>query len=219
MYAAGRDYTPIRVEFKLGSRGARKMSNEKDFDEFKDRFVSDWKRARLAIEHEDNLIHHRMTWLWTSSLALFTPLVWSFTHYGEIPGQLQDPQVKELIFAVLYLIPPIGILLSVAVWGGIRAAQKQLRLIDDWWKKCLENAPEEKARHFALTGLSGSSMGHDFAIRHILPGAMTAIWSMLFIAYIWPRVATFLADKGWVVGISVISLIAGLLLGRLLRKL
>jgi hypothetical protein len=126
------------------------MSDEKEFDEFKDRFVSDWKRARQAIEHEDNLIHYRLTWLWTSSLALFTPLVWSFTYYGGI----QDPQVKDLISVVLYLIPPIGILLSIAVWSGVRAAQKQIRVVDTWWTQRLEGAQQETARHFALTGMS-----------------------------------------------------------------
>lgn len=40
-------------------------------DEFNDEFIVDGKRARSQIEHEDNLIDHRMTWLILSNTFLF----------------------------------------------------------------------------------------------------------------------------------------------------
>jgi hypothetical protein len=41
------------------------------FDEFKDEELVNWRRIRTSVEHENILINHRLSWLFSSQAFLF----------------------------------------------------------------------------------------------------------------------------------------------------
>ena len=95
------------------------------YDESKDRATTDWKRIRQAIEHENTLVNHRLTWLLTSQGFLFAGFGLVFTHekgFTELPSLL-----------VLSVISAVGIALSVKTYMDIERAARQLSELDSWW--------------------------------------------------------------------------------------
>src|SRR4051812_45265106 len=60
------------VAFKrLGELDKEEELKRSEWDEFKSKACTDWKRVRTEIEHENSLINHRLVWLFTSQLFLF----------------------------------------------------------------------------------------------------------------------------------------------------
>ena len=131
--------------------------------------AEDWKRVRSAMEHENSLINHRLTW-WLSSqggLLVVTGLI--FPHILSdvgAPSQTSEPafrimalifprilrhvdarpQTSELSFQIMILIlMHIGILTSLFFWRAVRAAQKAHWELEEWWRRRDEVDAEKKA--------------------------------------------------------------------------
>ncbi|MEB3325512.1 MAG: hypothetical protein VKM17_09295, partial [Cyanobacteriota bacterium] len=97
------------------------------YDEFKDKATTDWKRIRSAIEHENTLVNHRLTWLLTSQAFLFAGFGLVFT------------SMKNSSFDIIYsllllsLISLVGIAVSCKICLDIEGASRQLAELDHWW--------------------------------------------------------------------------------------
>lgn len=101
-----------------------------EWDEFKSRPCADWKRVRAAIEHENNLTNHRLTWLFASQLILFGGF------FSLIQGVVaKDPKLLEqqLFQSLLMAFPFVGISVSLIILVGLHAANKQIESLEDWW--------------------------------------------------------------------------------------
>jgi hypothetical protein len=100
------------------------------FEESKDRDYADWKRIRLVIEHENTLVHHRLSWLLTSQTVLFAALAFIVTNWKPQPDQpiWDSPYVWLLI-----LVGILGLVTSVLVWRGLIHAQQHIARVDRWW--------------------------------------------------------------------------------------
>jgi hypothetical protein len=101
-----------------------------EWDEFKTKSCANWKRIRAAIEHENNLINHRLTWLFASQLILFGGF---FTIMQSLITKdlklLQEPLFQSL----LLLFPIVGVSVSVIILVSLHAATKQIGSLEDWW--------------------------------------------------------------------------------------
>jgi uncharacterized membrane protein YidH (DUF202 family) len=95
------------------------------YDEFKDRATTDWKRIRAAIEHENTLVNHRLTWLLTSQGFLFAGFALVFT------DEKRNTEFSSLV--VLTVICVIGIAVSIKTYSDIERAKRQLEALDRWW--------------------------------------------------------------------------------------
>lgn len=96
------------------------------FDEFKDQALADWKRIRAAIEHENTLINHRLTWLLTSQGFLFTG-------FGVVFSTLKPGDTNPYAVIILSIIAALGMAISFKIFVDIEDAAKQLLDLDRWW--------------------------------------------------------------------------------------
>jgi hypothetical protein len=92
------------------------------FDEFKDKSLADWKRVRSAIEHENTLVNHRLTWLLSSQAFLFTGF-----------GVIYSGNNNLYSLMILAVIGMLGIAISFKIFVDIENAGKQLWRLDQWW--------------------------------------------------------------------------------------
>ncbi|MGF6859204.1 hypothetical protein [Paraburkholderia sp. CI3] len=98
------------------------------FNESQDRDYADWKRIRLVIEHENTLVHHRLSWLLTSQTVLFAALAFIVSNWKPQPNIWTGPYVWLLI-----LIAVLGFMTSLLVGRGLGHAQQHIARIDRWW--------------------------------------------------------------------------------------
>jgi len=103
------------------------------YDEFKDKETVDWKRIRAAIEHENTLVNHRLTWLLTSQALLFAG-------FGSI-FQDQKKLTNNYYLVFLLIICFVGLVVSLKTYIDIEMAGRQLSELDRWWHKTY--APKE----------------------------------------------------------------------------
>ena len=149
--------------------------------------LADWERIRGLIEHEDNLINQRITWLISINAFLFTGYFLS-----QRPGQAA---FNELASYLLWAIPFFGVAVSYSIKSGVKAAMNQIRWINDWWvwRKSLDpknhaESPDDSLslRHPRLTGLTPSkSFDHDFMISDALPLSLIFAWVAILISLSW----------------------------------
>lgn len=155
------------------------------FDEYKDPFISDWKRVRGLIEHEDDLIDQRTRWLTTITAFLFAG-------FYTIPGADVDEDLK--LFAS-WALPAIGLIVSLAAKIAIGAAMRQLKRIAEWWSERKKSDPRNLAvspddvqdlRHPPIVGLSGAGQwSHDFMIADVLPATAISLWILVLVGQLW----------------------------------
>lgn len=156
--------------------------DEIKFEELNNPFITDWKRVRGQIEHEDDLINQRITWLITTNAFLFAAFFLS---------QKKDSVDSFLSLAKYFsvAIPIIGILFSVTYLTAIDAAMSQIKLINEWWKERKKSDPrnykddaddEFNLRHPQLIGTSsGERFDHNFMISKVIPSGMIFAWVVI----------------------------------------
>jgi len=98
------------------------------FDEFKDQEYADWRRIRLAVEHENTLVNHRITWLLTSQAFLIAALVGVFNE-AQKPEGINVDQAWLFSFAIAF----ISIIICFAIGRSLAEASFQLDHLDKWW--------------------------------------------------------------------------------------
>lgn len=99
-----------------------------EFDEFKDRRFADWRRVRLAIEHENTLVNHRITWLLTSQAFVISATVAIFNEALKPDGISLDKA-----WILLSVISIVSLLICFAIGRALMEADKQLDSLDKWW--------------------------------------------------------------------------------------
>lgn len=95
--------------------------------EFEDRDFSDWKRVRSAIEHENNLVNHRLTWLLLAQGGLFT-LFSSLSSIDEI--------------FIRVCVAFFGMIFCLFMYIPLREADKALESLHVWWHNRIFAQPE-----------------------------------------------------------------------------
>lgn len=94
--------------------------------------IEDWKRTRLAIEHENSLVNYRLTWLFTVQLVFLA-------FFAGIFGALVEGKVAGFdrfeAVGLLALIAILSQVFSIVVYGAINGARIQLDRLDSWWRE------------------------------------------------------------------------------------
>ena len=92
-------------------------------------FLTQWRLVRSAIEHENTLKSHRVTWFLATQLFLFTGFTSIF-----VEAVKSDFLFKSLkVYAALVIIFLMGIYVCVLAWANLRAAQKMIARLQNWW--------------------------------------------------------------------------------------
>lgn len=112
------------------------------FDEFRNREYADWKRVRTAIEHENTVVNHRLTWFFTIQLVLVAAV-------GAIMKDLRAAGRTDLGLIIGLLIASvIGFVLCLAIYTIIKDAHDQIDQLDRWWyRKWEPSIPESSAEY------------------------------------------------------------------------
>lgn len=90
--------------------------------------IENWRRIRAAIEHENTLVNHRLTWLLGSQTILFAGFGVVF---AVDDGKRWSSDLSTLI--LLTAISFVAIVISVNIRRQINLAAKQLAHLDAWW--------------------------------------------------------------------------------------
>jgi hypothetical protein len=112
------------------------LPNGSLWDEFHDPEVVNWKRCRSVIEHENNLVNHRLSWLFASQGFLYGAYgvllnIWKNPSVITNTKEVQLPQFSYP--ALLVTIALVGMLACLAVHNSITEAQKNMDELERWW--------------------------------------------------------------------------------------
>lgn len=108
------------------------------FDEFHQPAITDWKRVRASIEHENLLTNHRITWLMSSQGFLFAAYAAVFKEWLDA-----KPEHIQLYSILLLMIAVFGVMICAVSRRALTAAGHQLRDLDYWWHSLRPRSPGE----------------------------------------------------------------------------
>jgi len=157
-------------------------------------FLTQWRLVRSAIEHENTLKSHRVTWFLATQLFLFTGFTSIF-----VEAVKSDFLFRSLkVYAALVIIFLMGIYVCVLAWANLRAAQKMIKRLQNWWlihcRDTTKNTTNDDIlknwifsvkygtgqEHFPpVNGIFTSNM-HMVLDEIQLPVALAAFWLILF---------------------------------------
>ncbi|MDJ0797659.1 MAG: hypothetical protein QNJ51_12730 [Calothrix sp. MO_167.B12] len=199
------------------------------FDESKDEEFANWKRVRASIEHENTLVNHRLSWLFSSQAFLFTAFALVFnTWKGNSGGSGTGSHFPYL----LGIISVVGILICISIQDGLNKAENQLRILDKWWHREWDsNSGQYKSwtnineRNLALKGkslkhppLQGDTSPAPWVSwfqSPVIPVLFLMAWALIIVLIVFDLsspVATFLTKNGLLVLSYVIVAIVVLLI-------
>lgn len=91
--------------------------------------LAQWKLVRSAIEHENTLVSHRITWFLATQLFLFAGF--SSIFVKAVEKDLLFGSAK--VYSAFVVISCIGIWICILAWANLRAAGKMIGRLRDWW--------------------------------------------------------------------------------------
>jgi hypothetical protein len=101
--------------------------------------VEHYRIVRDQIEHEDNLISQRLSWLLASQAFLFT--AYAITLNG--PVQLHLQTYERHVGTLIVLLPIIGILTALLIWIAILAGLVAMSgLRSNFHQRSADSSPE-----------------------------------------------------------------------------
>jgi hypothetical protein len=104
---------------------------QENWDEFHDVDIVNWKRVRSALEHENLLVNHRLTWLLSSQAFLFAAFAIIFQ---ESAKNDVDPNRRVLYQFILAGLSTTGVLVAFYIQRPIRTAEIQHENLVKWWR-------------------------------------------------------------------------------------
>jgi hypothetical protein len=141
--------------------------------------TSPWELARNVIEHEDNLINHRLTWLITIQGFLFAA-------FAVVAKDLFDSTHgrETMLRVTLYATAFLGIASAYIVWNTIRTAFIYMRCITEWWNQNFDSRQVIQGQPYPpLRGTRGNmSTLRKWLHTHNLPLLFIAIWAVLLVS-------------------------------------
>lgn len=112
-----------------------KYWGDKDFAEDAAPDIVAWRLARSAIEHENSLVNHRMTWFLTSQAFLFSAFVLVFI--AQSKGDLKD--LEPLPALILGAIGFFGGYFALATQDGLSRAFIATSRVTNSYRKLAHN--------------------------------------------------------------------------------
>jgi hypothetical protein len=202
------------------------LPNGSLWDEFHDPEVVNWKRCRSVIEHENNLVNHRLSWLFASQGFLYGAYGVLLNIWKNPSDASNDGQLPQLSYpALLVTIALVGMLACLAVHNSITEAQKNMDELERWWynKGCKYESDDHrlktrKARDTNHPPLQSFTPFHE---RHLIglinythiPNVFCLAW--LFLCYIALELPISFKQAWALSGILIIIIIIYLFQARL----
>lgn len=193
-----------------------KQLNDQDWDEFGDIEIVNWKRVRSAIEHENQLTNHRLTWLLSSQAFLFAAFALVFQASTNINV---NPDKNVFYQFVLAGISSTGILVGLYIQRPLRTAEIQHDRLRDWWKESIINSPEPD-RHPPICGDS-PNWRDRFLPQSKFPLVFVAAWIIFIFGVLGNLIIDTIKPYSVIIGIILLGSVGavglisfGVMLGR-----
>lgn len=190
-----------------------------NWNEAGDLEYANWKRIRLAIEHENALTNARFTWLLTSQgllLAAFA-LIFTTVAKGELKGGLGGLTSEDLLLEcqiILLALSIAGMVTAFYFALGLRAAHVQHDHLRSWWMARFD----DPSRHPRICGNEPRLI--VLLHYHNFPFLLFLLWAVLGVIPFIPRFPVYqlylteaLAKYGAFIAMGSGLLIVGLLIG------
>ena len=128
---------------------------------------------RSRLEHEDNLVVHRLSWLMASQAFLFTAYAISASGLATAAGAGYGP-----LQGMFRLMPVVGLISTVLIWMGMVAALRAMA-----WLRSLYSA---RIKDEAALGVPPALSPHEFrmwglAAPRFLPAIFVVAWLILLV--------------------------------------
>jgi len=119
--------------------------DDEDWDEFHDIHIVNWKRVRAAMEHENQLVNHRLTWFLSTQAFLFAAFALTFQASTQ-----SKPEQQSFYQFVLAGFSLTGILVGIYIQRPLRTAELAHNSLRNWWHISIEypHSPEAQ-RHLS----------------------------------------------------------------------
>lgn len=206
------------------------------FDEFKDKEAANWRRVRAFIEHENALINHRLSWLFSSQAFLFTAFTLVFNVWKSSSGGLGAGNHFPYLLSI---ISGVGILICLSIQRGLNAAEEQIRLLDKWWLRRWDNQLGQhvvwKNRSERNLALEKQSLKHpplQGFIRRVwldrwltystVPTIFLLAWALIVVLIVFDfssAVGNFLGKQGFLIlsyiAVAIVALVIKEFIGRI----
>jgi hypothetical protein len=151
-------------------------------------FLSQWRLVRSAIEHENTLKSHRITWFLATQLFLVTGF--SSIFIDAIKNSLF---MSLKVYAALFTIASLGIYACVLARVNLSAAEKMITRLQNWWLINCHDAQKElpewihsakygsRQKHFPPVNGMFTSNRHMWFGEAQLPTALAMFWLALLL--------------------------------------
>lgn len=180
----------------------RRQAQLAELDEFKNRALTNWKRARSVMEHENLLVNHRMTWFLMSQAALFTAFALLMQAYGGATAEVtkataqaakatdeiakttaeatrtaaESARVLYFSFALSFVL--LGIAVCYILYVMLDAAGCHHDAVRQWWEQ--PDVCGNLADHPGIAGRAFGNSWHDWLTRiSRLPVVALCVWLVL----------------------------------------
>jgi hypothetical protein len=152
-----------------------KHENDLEWDEFHDIHIVNWKRVRAAMEQENQLVNHRLTWFLSTQAFLFAAFALTFQASTEA-----KPEQQLFYQFVLAGFSLTGILVGIYIQRPLWTAELQHEELVKWWYLSIKHPNSlEAVRHPPICGDSPNWRDRWFP-QSIFPLLFVAGW-ILFI--------------------------------------
>ena len=178
-----------------------KHRDDLDWDEFHDIHIVDWKRVRAAMEHENHLVNHRLTWFLSTQAFLFAAFALTFQASTQ-----SKPEQQSFYPFVLAGFSLTGILVGIYIQRPLKTAELQHEELRRWWYKSIGNSDStEASRHPPVCGDSPSWRDLLFP-QSSFPLLFVAAW----ILFIFGVLKDILGRYGFIIGVSALFVVGAL---------
>lgn len=136
---------------------------------------------REQIQHEDNLVNHRLTWLLAVEGFLFAVSTALFT------SQNLTEDAKKILF---FIIGIFGISFCITSFLGIRAAHNSLKILREKWDELPLGSPElklawlEAQKKYPPITYIGSGMTNAWSAAEGAPKLILTAWVALIVYFV-----------------------------------
>jgi hypothetical protein len=133
-----------------------------------------YKLVRQQIEHEDNLVSQRLSWLLGSQSFLFT--AYAITLNG--PAQIRSKELEGHIGLLLLLLPLVSIISAFLIWLAVLAGTWTMYKLRRTYEREFVKFFEGQIPPVQSTG-GALVLGHFAPV--ILPAVFMVVWLLLMV--------------------------------------
>ena len=133
-----------------------------------------YKLVRQQIEHEDNLVSQRLSWLLGSQSFLFT--AYAITLNG--PAQIRSKELEQHIGLLLLILPLVSIISAFLIWVAVLAGTWTMYKLRRMYEREFVQFFGSRIPPVQSTG-GALILGHFAPV--ILPAVFMVVWLLLML--------------------------------------